>query len=643
MKKILSIAGSLAVFVAIVLGVFIAVFDVGKFRPQIEEAAASLTGREVKLEGPVKLGVSWGGGLKLFVAGVSVANPEWAVRPVMAKIGVLELGVALPSLLRNRLEISSLKIKNADVQLETGPDGRSNWDIKLKGAAEHTSAVKSAGKKPEGKKQSLALRIDNVEVVDSHLSIRGKEGKTDECMIKSLSFSSRNNNAMVSFEGEYGGKPVAVNLLGLKPVETVMKAGWPFEAVIKYEPFTIAAKGTLEAAAKKAALEKYEIKTGRSEISGAVGIDYDGVRPAVHGTMKSELLDMADFRSPDVKGGKEAVQAVSAAEEKGDNGEKRIFSRKPFDFSALKSIDAKLEIAIDEMPVGSAAIRNIKTRLNLADGLLLLSPFGADVAGTRAEGQLKLDAGKIPARFSAILKAYQLDLAQFVNIGGLKSFIEGKGDADMDISTFGGSMHDFAANAEGRINLVAAGGSVSERILSEIAGSLLRLFAPGAGGLVKPELNCMAAHLKITEGRVEAEGLLLDAGQATIAGSGGVNLRDETIDMVLYSRMKGVEEINALMPPLRIKGSLRNPGYYPDAQAAARKAAGMLAGFAQAGVPELIHQAGQNSCEHTLRNPVKIKPAPLPAPVEKAVEKARSKVKEIGGKVLEGLGGLLGK
>jgi len=252
-----------------------------------------------------------------------------------------------------------------------------------------------------------------------------------------------------------------------------------------------------------------------------------------------------------------------------------------------------------------------------------------------------VDVSSSPAKMSALLNAPQLDMSQLAELYGLESFISGKADLSLDVSSSGNSMRAIMGNANGQISLVAAGGTLSQQVLRELAGSLLEAFAPGTGGLAKPAVNCMVARFKIANGQMQTDGLLIDTAQATLAGSGGINLRDETMDMVLRTKPKTVDDAG-LTPPLRIKGPLSDLSYAPDVAGVAQNVAGMLTGGAvtETGVPDIVTQAGQNACVYTLEHPQAGKPVANGA-VQNAVKKAGEKAREMGDKVLEGIGNKL--
>jgi AsmA family protein len=636
-RTLLKVLAGIVVLALLAAAIFLATFDANKYRPLVAETLTRQLGRDVKLDGPVSLGLSISQGLNLSVRDVSVASASWASRQPMAKIGEIKLGVALPPLLQHKLDVTSFTLKNADIQLEKNAAGQTNWTFAPKTPSAPAPAQPAAAAKES---KALSFSINRVDIENAQMSYRDA-GKITALNVKKLTYMPANNGMDVSFEGEVNGAPVTIAMQAETSLDRLMDSKWPFTASLHYAPYDLQMQGVANPAASEIVLSPAALTAGKTKIVNQVTIAYGGARPVVKGTVTSDRLDPADLKpAPSTEAEKPKGEAS------GSGGQARIFSAEPLQLDGLKAADAMLDIAIGEIPVGESSLKDVKAKVDLQNGRLLLSPVSMQTAGSKIEGQVKLDAEKNPVQFGSILKAYHLDLAQFVSLSGLKSFLESKGDADMDVTTFGNSLHDFASNANGEINLIMAGGSVSKQTLGDVADGLLNIFAPGTGQLAKPDLNCFVAHFKITNGQMESKGLLLDAGQATVAGSGGVNLRDETIDMLLRTRTKVLAEANALTPPLRIRGPLAKPSFTPDAAASAQKIVGALTGgsLGDGGVPEVVKQAGQNACQYTLEHPQAPKPEALPAPVEKAVEKAREKVKDLGGKLLNGIGGgLFGK
>src|SRR4051812_9605589 len=106
-------------------GIFLASFDPNSLKPRIIAGGKQTTGRDLTLQGPIRLGVSLQP--TLTVQGVSLANPPGFSRPQMATLERLDLKLALIPLLSSRVEVDRLVLVKPDIMLETDAKGGTNW------------------------------------------------------------------------------------------------------------------------------------------------------------------------------------------------------------------------------------------------------------------------------------------------------------------------------------------------------------------------------------------------------------------------------------------------------------------------------------------------------------------------------------
>lgn len=169
-----SLAGIVLLFAA--LAVYVATFDINNYRDRLQSQASTALGRNITLQGPLSMGISLTP--TVVIEKLHIANPDWASRPYFASIDVIELEVELIPMLREELKIASIKVKSADILLETNKDGEDNW---------HLTGLSSK------QQNNKAVDIESVEVKDSTIALRtaGKITKTlmiDEAKLTS-SFS----------------------------------------------------------------------------------------------------------------------------------------------------------------------------------------------------------------------------------------------------------------------------------------------------------------------------------------------------------------------------------------------------------------------------------------------------------------------
>lgn len=620
------------------VGAVLSSLDLNAYRPQIADAATKALNREVILHGPMKLEWSFASGFSLVAEDVTLANPSWASRPVMAKIGRVFVHVDPFKLLAKKLDIVAFDLKNADILLETRADGANNWTFKT--AGEDKQPVKEqAG----GASAPVSIEVREVSILASRFGMLGKDGKLTILDVPQLVFKENGKGITAHFDGAYAGTPVRLELTGGK-LAAISGASWPFVLQATYGAIEVSAKGSLLDGMKKLTLGNLAVKSGQSSLEGAITVAMGGARTAISGNLKGNRLDPADFSLA----GEEQAAPANAQPAKGKT---RIFSREPLPLDGLKAVDVDLMLTINELMAGVVPVRAVILPVKLQNGRLDIASFSGMFGGNKGEGRLSLDASSPAARLSAQFEAKDAEMAQLLSLWGAEAVITGKTDVDFNVTASGRSMHDMASSSNGSLNLLMDAGQVSATGLKNIAAGLLDLFAPGAGGLAKPGINCLAGRYVITNGLVQTKGLLIDTDVTTISGMGAINLPDEHISMTLMTRPKALG-LGAVFPPMKVYGDLAGPNFTLDGGAVAQKVVGLLTNSstsATTGVPTILKvPAGQNACAATLDNPAAAKAAENAQSEKKSLlpltGSLQNKIKGVGDKLLRGIGGgLLGQ
>lgn len=123
MRKILLIAAAVIVAIPLLaIGGFLVFFDADSFRPRLAEAIQRATGREVRIEGPLRLSPALTPTVS--VTGLTLANIPGGSAPEMLRVAHAELRMGLIALIEGRLEIASLTLEGGRLLLE-----KENWQF----------------------------------------------------------------------------------------------------------------------------------------------------------------------------------------------------------------------------------------------------------------------------------------------------------------------------------------------------------------------------------------------------------------------------------------------------------------------------------------------------------------------------------
>jgi AsmA family protein len=190
---------ALVVLLVVALYAALATIDVADHRSQIEALVSHSLDREVKIGGAIELDRSLRP--RFIVEQVSVANPSWATRPLLASIARLEIQVALLALLQRRLEIVELRIVGADIQLERRRDGTPNWVLGRQDAATG--------------KPGMIAEVLSLGVKRSTMVYRDPEGVKIEAMVENVETQLAPGQPVhARLQGRYQQIPIDVQLDG---------------------------------------------------------------------------------------------------------------------------------------------------------------------------------------------------------------------------------------------------------------------------------------------------------------------------------------------------------------------------------------------------------------------------------------------
>ncbi|MCP5152464.1 MAG: AsmA family protein [Ectothiorhodospiraceae bacterium] len=259
MKTLLKIvAGIVGVVVVLIVAAVIIVpmvVDPNDYKTEIAQKVREQTGRELIINGDIKLSVFPWLGVRL--GEVQLGNAAGFAQPYFAKVDEATVRVKLLPLLGKQVEMDTVMVRGLDVNLARAPDGKSNWDDLARSGAESTTTGSSSSAGASEPPAIAALAIGGVALRDASLTF-ADAGAGSTIKVQNLN-------------AETG--PVALG----RPVDLSLE--------FDVEGFMPDTKGTVK-------------------ISGAVSPDMTGDSVSIQG-----LSAQADLTGPALPGGKASVTA----------------------------------------------------------------------------------------------------------------------------------------------------------------------------------------------------------------------------------------------------------------------------------------------------------------------------------------------
>jgi AsmA protein len=327
-----------------------------------------------------------------------------------------------------------------------------------------------------------------------------------------------------------------------------------------------------------ARLRNIKLTTANGDLSGDAGVTL-GQKPSFTAQLASTRMDADAVIAAAGKPVPSTRPAGSPPPAKpAPSG--RPFTDRPLPFDLLRTADADIALAVQDLHAGGTDYRALNIHAVLRDGRLTVSPFAADLPGGHMSGTLTADASEANPPVALTVVAPGLDVAPLLSAARLPGHVSGTLEVHADLHGAGTSAHAIAADLSGSLGLAMQGGTVDMSLLNNLLGGVLAkanlvgLIAHGG----TTELRCFATRALAQNGVATINPLLLSTAAMTVDGRGSVDLGTETLDMTL--RPQGRVGGTGLVVPVQVTGPIRSPKTSVNALGAVQSNAGALAGGA---------------------------------------------------------------
>ena len=589
--------------VAITLGIVVALFDWNWFRHPLERYLVERSHREVRIgDLHVKLGFSLEPTVRL--RDVYIENAPWADKHPFLTAREVSFTFSLKSVWEKRPVISRLVLIDADLDMERQANGLRNW--RLKNPDDRgPGKVKVQRLEPHRAKIRFARRDIELDVTASskpsepgseelkpdaahptRIDINGEFGGTaiagtvltSEVLTfleTGQSFSVRGHVTVGKSRLDVNGsiadlfRPTAfdakVHLAGpsLANLNSLFRGGTP--ASRPYD-FTVHVRQTKQ----ETTFTALRGKVGMSDLAGDVSIDRGKERTKVKVALRSESADLADLRSllgrgkPADKGaGKVAVddRVATAKDDMPDKSRlpKRLFSEHEFDATGLQKLDAHATLDFKKLKSAQwPALESLRATADLNDGVLVLKPVDVGMAGGHVVGQFRFDASQKTLAAHATIELKEVRLEQLLPSVSNKRKGAGALQGRVNLKGQGNSIAALAASATGPAEIDMSSGGISNLLDAEIGLNPVKAMKMRLTGDRAIGINSATIAFEFDHGLGKSKTIMLDTEQTHTEGTGTVNLRDETLDVVLTPHPKKTA-VFALRSSIRLQGPIKKP------------------------------------------------------------------------------------
>jgi AsmA protein len=301
-----------------------------------------------------------------------------------------------------------------------------------------------------------------------------------------------------------------------------------------------------------ALLRDIAVTSSAGDLSGNLDLVV-GERPGLSGRLASRRLDLDSLRAP------QAAAPAPAAPQAPPARDGRVIPDVPLPVGALRTFDADLALSVEELVAGGQPWRQVAARIGVDAGRARLDPLTAETPAGPVTLQAEADArGEVPS-IRLVARSPGLDLAALQAALGQPVRATGRAELDADLRGRGAGTRAVAATLGGHLGLAVLEGTLEPALTGPVIAAL-RERVP-----VLPQLpsrlpvDCVALRADAADGVARIGTLLLDAPAAKVAGSGTVNLGDETLALRMLHDVRAAGAVVRVAADLG--GTLAAPRY----------------------------------------------------------------------------------
>ncbi|WP_350283488.1 AsmA family protein [Nitrosomonas sp.] len=566
---------------------------------------SELTHRKLTITGD--LTVNWSLAPHIRIEQIQFANAAWSKEPNMLELAAVDLNIDLLELLKGRVIFPEIALTKPSIILEKSREGEANWEFQVN--------------KNEDDRSEFPV-IERLRIQSGHLVYRDLLNNTDiSTAFKTTEGQTDGTDAtQLQAEGKLNGQPLSI-FLNAGPLVALREANEPYPMVLELQAgkTTIKVDGTVLAPLQLKGIDlqfdmkgpnpeqlsqivqlplpnlpPYHLKgdfshredegiwqikslqghVGDSDLAGDIDVKIVEGQPRIKADLISKKIDLDDLGpliglAPDTGAGETASKAQQKEAEK-EAARPLIFPDKPIGFEKLRNINADIKLRSKQVE-SKLPVDDLYMHAIIDDGHLILSPLDFGVADGHIRSHVEVDTRTHPVKSKIESEIHHVQLNEILRRFEIADQSAGLIGGKAIYWFKGNSVEEMLASADGGLLMLMTGGHFDD-LLVELAGldigeAVVALFDKDDN----TEINCAFVDLPANSGIMNLSTFVVDTEDTIFLGAGSLDLRKESLDLVIDPKPKDLSLFSA-RAPLHIEGSFKKPTFIPGASAILRGA-----------------------------------------------------------------------
>lgn len=507
MKKLLLIAGAILLLLIVAIVVLPFLIPVDRYKQELATQVRAATGRELAINGPLKLSLF--PSIVLNAGDVHFSNVPGSADPDMARFETLKIGVRLMPLFSGKLEVEGFELVRPVINLAVDKDGKGNWEFPKK--AEDSAKAPDSGNLDEvlGNLTLGTVRLEDgritysdardgsrqeLSAINSTLALPRYDGPLDlkgdfvwnkekiDLTLTAANLKKLMDGEQQTFTAKVAAAPITFSVEGqgrmaenfaltgsaALDVPSVRKlAAWTGHPLDMpgsgFGPLKI--KGDLDLSNKVYRFKNADITFDAIHATGALAIDRGSEPLGVTGTLVADALDLNPYLPPEPPESKWTG-----------------WSEEPIDLSGLKAANADFSFKTKSLIWRKIRIGQSSLGLALKGGVLKADLHEMALYGGSGKGRVTLDgSGSTPALAADFTLAH-VNAEPLLKDAGDFDRLSGALSTNLTVTATGKSQKAMIATLNGNGAFAFADGSLKGVDIAGVAETIEKVLNGVKGG-----------------------------------------------------------------------------------------------------------------------------------------------------------------
>lgn len=552
------------------------------------EAVTGVTGRETRVES-VRIDWSWTPTVQL--TGLTIANADWGEADHLLEARSLRIRLRIPPLLEGRFELPEVTVDGGALAIEQRADGEGNWSFSSNPAA----AAAAEGAEPEEREEFPS--IGRLRITDSTVTIRDAERalSLQGTVATATGEAGGADELELALKGRLAGKPLTVRFrggsvlmlrtseqpypvdLGVEFAETRLELDGTFSDPVAFEGADVrmalsgpnlaevfpllgipappsphySLEGRLQRDGEVWRFAGMSGRVGDSDLAGDVTVDYRPDTPRLAARLVSRRLRLGDLAP---------LAGIQLGDGK-DQSSDQLFADEPMEVGGLHAMNMDVELTAERVEAPAfLPVDALHIRVRVENGRAEAAPLRFGVAGGSIEGVVAVNARSAVPSADADLTFRGLQLAEFFESTDFYDTMGGEIEGRLYLLGSGRSLAEVMGTATGNAALAMRGGAISGLLVEAAGVDLTEALILVVGEDARIPIRCAMARLAVEDGRASFDRGIMDTSDSVLYVSGGVDLRNQTVKLVIEAQAKDFSLLD-IDAPVHIEGPIADPDF----------------------------------------------------------------------------------